>query len=89
MRLIMFLAIALISSGATAQPLPDEPNGIKTLTVEQAEALAKRDGRLLLPGLTSLSDNAAEALAKHKGERRPKRLSPAARLRTPRRRARS
>ena len=40
----------------------------KTLTVEQAKELAhQKGGRLYLDGLTTLSDEAAKALAKHEG----------------------
>ncbi len=38
---------------------------IKTLTVEQAEALAKHEGELRLDGLTTITPEVAKALAKH------------------------
>jgi hypothetical protein len=40
---------------------------IKTLTVEQAEALAKHEGELRLDGLTTITPEVAKALAKGEG----------------------
>ena len=44
-----------------------DTNEIKSLTVEQAKALAKHEGYLLLNGLTSLTPEVAKALGKHVG----------------------
>ena len=56
----------LIPVSVMAQPLPKNGAETKTLTVEQAEALAKHKGDLTLRGST-LSVEQAEALAKHEG----------------------
>ncbi len=62
------LAVAVLCAGvAVGQELPRYWNEIKTLTVEQAKALAQREGTLYLNGLKSLSPEAAKALAQHKG----------------------
>ena len=46
---------------------PEDTYEIKSLTVEQAERLALWYGDLCLDGLTTLSDEAAEALSRHTG----------------------
>jgi hypothetical protein len=64
----MILASVLISSSAVAQPVPNDTNAIKTLTVARAEVLAERGGRLEMNGVSKLSREVAEALSKHNGE---------------------
>jgi hypothetical protein len=68
MRRLMILASVLISSSAGAQPVPNDTNAIKTLTVARAEVLAERGGRLEMNGVSKLSREVAEALSKHNGE---------------------
>jgi hypothetical protein len=47
------LAVALLCAGVAAgQEFPDDTDEIKTLTVEQARALAERHAPLILSGLT-------------------------------------
>ncbi len=66
-----FVALILMAAlcGVTCVPdeLPKDTNEIKTLTVEQAKALAQHKYELSLNGLTTLSDEAAKVLAKHEG----------------------
>jgi hypothetical protein len=50
-----------------AQSLPENTNDVPLLTVEQAEALAARDGLLHLNGVATLTDKTAAALVLHKG----------------------
>ena len=68
MRLVIFAAMAVCWGVAWADDLPRDTNEIKTLTVEQAESLSKHYffGPLYLKGLTSLTPEAAAALAKRK-----------------------
>jgi len=47
--------------------LPSDTTTISTLSVEQADRLARREGDLDLDGLTTLSLEVATALAKHEG----------------------
>ena len=63
------LSVAVVMAGVAAgQELPANTYEIKSLTVEQAKALAQRkDTWLSLDGLTTLSDEAAKALAEFKG----------------------
>jgi hypothetical protein len=61
------VAVALYGLVAEADGLPAKPNEIKTLTVEQAKALARQNGQVFLLSLTAVSDEAAEALARHDG----------------------
>ena len=68
MRRLMILASVLISSSAVAQPVTNDTNAIKTLTVARAEVLAERGGRLEINGVSKLSREVAEALSKHNGE---------------------
>jgi hypothetical protein len=68
MRRLMVLACVLITSSAVAQPVTNDTNAIKTLTVARAEVLAERGGRLEINGVSELSREVAEALSKHNGE---------------------
>jgi len=49
-----------------AAKMPKDTNEIKTLTVDQAQALTKREDDLNLNGLTTLSDDVAQVLAKNR-----------------------
>ncbi len=60
--------VVLCADCAVRQELPGNTSDIKTLTVEQAKALAQHEGGLILDGLTTLSDEPSKALAQHKGE---------------------
>ena len=62
------LMAALCGVAVAADGLPQDTNEIKSLTVEQAKALAQHKGSLSLNGLTTLSVEAAKALAQHKGD---------------------
>ena len=61
------LMAALCGVAVAADGLPQDTNEIKSLTVEQAKALAQHKGSLSLNGLTTLSVEAARALAQNKG----------------------
>ena len=67
MRCLLAVAV-LITGVAVGQELPKDTNEIKTLTVQQAKALAQHKGYLSLDGLTSLTDAAAKALSQHEGD---------------------
>jgi len=56
-------AAALASSRNFSGKLP----AVRMLSVEAARALARRKGNLSLDGLTTISDEVAEALAEHRG----------------------
>ena len=69
MRFVAWILMAALCGVAVAADgLPKDTNEIKSLTVEQAKALAKQKGSLSLNGLTTLSVEAAKALAQHKGD---------------------
>ena len=68
MRWVVVAALLVSCGVGLADELPEDTSKIKTLTVEQAEALAKRAGKLSLDGLTTITPEVAEALAKHEGE---------------------
>ncbi len=57
-----FVAWILMAAMVAADGFPKDTNAIKSLTVEQAKALAQNKGWLRLNGLTTLSANAAAAL---------------------------
>ena len=64
-----FLIAALVLSCGLcmAEDLPQNANGIKTLTAKQAaELVAKFDGHLSLDDLTSIDEDVAQELAKVK-----------------------
>jgi hypothetical protein len=52
---------------ADSEPSPQDTNDIRILTVAQAEELAKLPGAIFLNGLTTLTPDAADALAEHEG----------------------
>ena len=60
--LAWILMAALCGVAVAADGLPKDTNEIKSLTVEQAKALAQQKGSLRLNGLTTLSAKAAAAL---------------------------
>ena len=65
-----FLIAALVLSCglSMAEDFPQNANGIKTLTAEQAaELVAKFDGHLSLDDLTSIDKGVAQELAKFQG----------------------
>jgi hypothetical protein len=68
-RAALAVACVLAFGGLSCgQDLPEDTNEIATLTVEQAEALLMQHPYLLsLNGLTSMTPEVAEVLAKHKG----------------------
>ena len=68
MRWVVVAALVVSCGVGLADELPWNTNEIKTLTVEQAEVLAKHEGGLYLNGLTAITPEVAEALAKHQGE---------------------
>jgi hypothetical protein len=61
-------AMSVPGGPAPPQPAPSSPESLSTLSVAEAQALAKTDGTLSLSGLTSLPTKVAEALAVHDGE---------------------
>ena len=68
MHWVVVVALVVSCGLGLADELPEDTNEIKTLTVEQAEALAKCEGELYLDGLTTITPEVAETLAKHEGE---------------------
>jgi hypothetical protein len=68
MRWVVVAALVVSCGVGLADELPENTNEIKTLTVEQAEALAKHEGELSLWRLTKITPEVAEALAEHEGE---------------------
>lgn len=67
MRWMIIVACLACCGVGFADELSENTNEIKTLTVEQAEALAKCQGWLSLSGLTEISTEVAKALAKNGG----------------------
>ena len=67
MRWVVVAALVVSCGVGLADELPRDTNEIKTLTVEQAEALAKHKGELWLSGLNTITPEVAEALAKCEG----------------------
>jgi hypothetical protein len=68
--LLVFSCLLLSPLVVMADELPKDTNKIETLTVEQAQRLATeyKGTWLKLNGLTTLSDEAAKALAQHTGQ---------------------
>lgn len=65
---IALVALVLQGVAALADELPENISEIKTLTVAQAQLLSQRQYGLQLHGLRTISEEAAETLATHKGK---------------------